>query len=251
MKGGTRKRGSTWTAYWFTIDPGTGKRKQHTKGGFRTQRAAQGHLNELVGKVQAQTWRPDKKMTVKELMVEWLAAKESEALVAGLRWEALDLDGATMRIVSTRVLVDGKPVVSTPKTEAGRRNVPLDPMLVGMLRTWKTRQRAEQLSVGEGYEQSGYVFTDEIGRPLNPEYFSTALDSLAKAAGLRRVRLHDLRHTAASLMLAAGEPVKGRLRIAGSCVTDHYAEHLRPRDAGYVRGGGGEAERCVAGLSRC
>ena len=89
-----------------------------------------------------------------------------------------------MRIVSTLVLVDGRSVVSTPKTEAGRRNVPLDPALVGMLRTWKARQKAERLSVGEGWEQSGYVVTDEMGRPLHPEYFSTAFESLAKAAGL-------------------------------------------------------------------
>jgi integrase len=107
--------------------------------------------------------------------------------LAGLRWDAVDLEGATMRIVSTRVLVDEKPVVSNPKTEAGRRNVPLDPVLVGMLPTGKARQKAERLSVGEGWEQSGYVFTDEMGRPLYSEYFSTAFESLAKVAGLREV----------------------------------------------------------------
>jgi hypothetical protein len=80
MKGSTRKRGATWTAYWFTADPGNGNGKQHSKGGFRTQRAAQEHLNETLGKVQTGNWAPDKKMTVQELLAEWLAAKKSEGL---------------------------------------------------------------------------------------------------------------------------------------------------------------------------
>jgi len=151
--------------------------------------------------------------------------------LAGLKWDAIDLDGSTMRIVRTRVLVDGKPVVSAPKTEAGRRNVPLDSTLVAMLRAWKTRQGAERLSVGEGYEHSGYVFTDEVGRPLNPEYFSTALESITRATGIRRVRLHDLRHTAASLMLAAGEPFKvvsEMLGHANPTITQNIYAHAMP-----------------------
>lgn len=80
MKGSIRQRGDTLTAYWATIDPGTGRRVQHTKGGFRTKRAAQEHLNEVLGKVQAQEWTPDRKMTVEQLLGEWLAAKKSEGL---------------------------------------------------------------------------------------------------------------------------------------------------------------------------
>ena len=77
MKGSTRKRGSTWTAYWFTQDPATGSRKQHSKGGFPDEvGAAQEHLNEVLGKVQTGAWAPDKRITVAELLVEWLAAEE-------------------------------------------------------------------------------------------------------------------------------------------------------------------------------
>jgi integrase len=151
--------------------------------------------------------------------------------LAGLMWDAIDLDSATMRIVSTRVLVDGKPVISTPKTEAGRRNIPLDPILVSMLRSWKARQGEERLSVGEGYDKGGYVFTDEIGRPVHPEYFSTAFDTQTKAAGLRQVRLHDLRHTAASLMIAAGENVKVVSELLGHSsptITQTIYQHVMP-----------------------
>jgi hypothetical protein len=54
----------------------------HSKGGFRTKRAAQEHLNEVLGKVQAGAWTPDKKITVDELLTEWLAAKKSQGLWA-------------------------------------------------------------------------------------------------------------------------------------------------------------------------
>ncbi|HLM96767.1 MAG TPA: Arm DNA-binding domain-containing protein [Acidimicrobiales bacterium] len=82
MRGSIRARGKTITAYWFTHDPGTGRRKQHSKGGFRTKGAAREHLNELLGKVQTGGWSPDKKITIGELLVEWLAAKKSQGLRA-------------------------------------------------------------------------------------------------------------------------------------------------------------------------
>lgn len=87
------------------------------------------------------------------------------------------------------------------------------------------------LSVGEGWEQSGYALTDEVGRPLHPEDFSTALDTLTRAAGLRRVRLHDLRDTAASLMLAAGEKVKVVSEMLGHSsptITQNMYQHVMP-----------------------
>jgi hypothetical protein len=52
MKGITIKRGNTWTAYWFTTDPATGKRKQHSKGGFRIQKDARAHLNSIMDQVE-------------------------------------------------------------------------------------------------------------------------------------------------------------------------------------------------------
>lgn len=83
MKGSTIKRGATWTAYWFTTDPSQvdektlkPKRLQHSKGGFRTQKDARSHLNEVLGKVQAGEYRRESKLTVQQLLEEhWLPAK--------------------------------------------------------------------------------------------------------------------------------------------------------------------------------
>jgi integrase len=67
------------TAVWETRDPATGKRQQHSQAGFRTKRDAQAHLNTVIGKVAEGTWRPDKPITVKELLEDhWLPAKRSE-----------------------------------------------------------------------------------------------------------------------------------------------------------------------------
>jgi hypothetical protein len=76
-----RRRGSTQTAYWHTIDSETGARKQHSKGGFKTKREAREHLNNIMGKVQEGSWRPDAALTVRELLeVHWLPAQRSREL---------------------------------------------------------------------------------------------------------------------------------------------------------------------------
>src|SRR5713226_1381092 len=93
MQGSTRKRGSSWTAYWFSADPATGKRRQHSKGGFRTQKAARSYLNEILAKVEAGSWRPDSVMTVGELLDDWLAAQHSR----GLRPGTLEMYGKVAR----------------------------------------------------------------------------------------------------------------------------------------------------------
>ena len=82
MRGSIRKRGGTYTAYWFTIDAATGTRRQHTKGGFPTKGSAETHLNAVVGKVEAGSWSPDSRATVKEFVEQaWLPSLT--AAVAG------------------------------------------------------------------------------------------------------------------------------------------------------------------------
>ena len=83
MKGFTRQRrdGGSWTCYWESRDPSTGKRRQHSKGGFRTQRAAREHLNVVLGRVATGEWRKDAPLTLAELLeVYWLPAQRSRGL---------------------------------------------------------------------------------------------------------------------------------------------------------------------------
>ncbi len=128
--------------------------------------------------------------------------------LCGLRWDDVDLDGSSVRVVRTRVLVDGRPEESLPKTAAGRRAVPLDARLVALLRRHKAVQSAEKLAAGVAYDDGGWLVADELGQPYYPDSISGMFEKKVKAAGLRRIRLHDPRHTAATLMLADGVPVK-------------------------------------------
>ena len=104
--------------------------------------------------------------------------------------------------------MDGRPAESLPKTAAGRRSVPLDDLIVSLLRAHRARQAAEKLAAGPAYEDGGWLVADELGQPLYPDTISERFTHLTKAASLRPIRLHDTRHTAASLMLASGVPVK-------------------------------------------
>lgn len=128
--------------------------------------------------------------------------------LCGLKWSAVDLDAGTLRIETTRTVVEGKPTASRPKTAAGLRSIPIDARLVALLRAHRRRQAAEKLAAGPAYEDSGFLLADELGRPYHPESISGWFDTKVAEVGLPRIRLHDTRHTAATLMLAAGTPVK-------------------------------------------
>jgi integrase len=150
----------------------------------------------------------------------------------GLSWKDVDLRGGSLQIVTTRVVVGGEVVSSIPKTNAGRRSIPLDAHLVTVLKAHKARQAAEQLAaVGGTWEDSGFVFVDELGHPLRPETLSRAFTGLVTKAGLRTIRLHDLRHSCASLLLAGGEPVKVVSELLGHShpmVTLGIYQHVLP-----------------------
>lgn len=111
--------------------------------------------------------------------------------------------------------MDGKPVVSEPKTKRGTRSVPLDEHLVAILRSHKGRQGKEKMRAGEDCGEQIYVFCDELGRWYHPETISAWFEAAVKAAGLRCIPLHDTRHTAATQMVKDGVPVKVVAEILG------------------------------------
>ena len=135
-----------------------------------------------------------------------------------------------MRIVGSRVMVNGAAVASDPKTAAGRRQVPLDAQLAAVLRAHRRRQLEERMAAGPAWQETGYVFTYQDGRPLHPEHFSTAFERHVGAAGLRLIPLHGTRHTAATLALRAGVPTEAVSRWLGhasvSITQDIYQDEV-------------------------
>ena len=123
---------------------------------------------------------------------------------AGLRWCDLDLDGRTAIISQQLQQHGGRMEVTPPKTPYSARVIALDHTTVAVLREHRRRQRAEAACYGPGYQASGYVFTNRAGGPVAPDRLTRIFRELAEQAGLPPIRLHDLRHGAATLALAAG-----------------------------------------------
>ena len=114
----------------------------------------------------------------------------------------IDLDRGVLRVTRTRVIVNSQPTDSLPKTTRGQRSVPLDDQLVSLLKAHRAVQAAEKLAAGPAYEDGGWLVADELGRPYSRDTISGRFDQHIKRLGLRRIRLHDARHTAATLLLA-------------------------------------------------
>ena len=126
--------------------------------------------------------------------------------VLGLRWSDIDFDSAEMSVRNSITTAGhGKVVAGPPKTPRSRRQIYLDDATVRELREQRRRQNEERLAVGPLWDAGeGYVFTDEIGRPVHPDKFSELFRKRMAEAGLPKIRLHDLRHSYATLALKAG-----------------------------------------------
>jgi integrase len=127
--------------------------------------------------------------------------------VLGLRWRDTDLNAGAITVAQARVLAGYEVRVERPKSVNGIRTLPLDDALVAALKALRARQAAERLAAGEAYERSGYVAADELGRPVHPEWYTDEFHRVSDRAKVRRIRLHESRHTACSLMEKAGVPV--------------------------------------------
>jgi integrase len=99
------------------------------------------------------------------------------------------------------VSVDGAIVVSEPKTASGYRRVALDPITIGILKRQRVRQAEQRLVAGELWKDSGLAFTRADGTALRPDHVSRLFACYAADAGVPVIRVHEARHTAATLML--------------------------------------------------
>lgn len=127
--------------------------------------------------------------------------------LVGLRWSDVRLESSR---VSVRHSGDGD-----PKSEAGLRTITVDPETVGALKAWRKAQAEEHLAWGPAWEDSDRVFTRENGGALDGGQVGKRFDLLVTKAGLPPVRFHDLRHGSATMLLAAGVPMKVVSEVLG------------------------------------
>lgn len=148
--------------------------------------------------------------------VRWATAVTSELLGALLTGNGGRAD-----------VVEGK-----PKSRKSIREVDLSPDTVAVLRRWRETQQLEGQFAGEAYEASGYVFVDELGRPLHPDVISNRFET---TSGLPRLHFHGLRHTAATLAIDAKVPIHVVSAILGhasvAITADVYRHRLKKQHA--------------------
>lgn len=156
--------------------------------------------------------------------------RRSELL--GLRWKDVDLDLATLSVVQTLHYVSGKGYIfREPKTKRSRRLVDLSPSLAVLLREHRANHELEKKLLGRSVIPDDLVFSYPDGTPLPPNSITKAFHKLVKALGMPGMRLHDLRHTHATLMLRQGvhpKVVSERLGHSSVAITLDTYSHVMP-----------------------
>lgn len=109
----------------------------------------------------------------------------------------------------------GKVELVEPKSERSRRQVALPEFAVRALRAHRVRQKGERLVAGSRWQDTGHVFTTSIGTPMDPRQVSREFRRALKKAGLGQQRFHDLRHTAATLLLVQGVHPRVVMEVLG------------------------------------
>jgi integrase len=152
--------------------------------------------------------------------------------VAGLKWADVDLGGGSLAVMRTLQRVTGRGLLTqAPKTSRSKRKVALSTQAVVLLRRHRAAQLERRLLAGSAWQDGDWVFSDMLGRPLSPDTMSHQFAKLARSLSLPTARLHDLRHTHASLMLSQGvHPKIVSERLGHSTISmtlDHYS-HVLP-----------------------
>lgn len=155
-------------------------------------------------------------------------ARRGELL--GLRWQDVDLDRAEVRLRRALTVVDGVPRLLGTKTSRAR-TLSIGPTVVAELRRRHAEQQRHRDAAITWQDRWGLVFTDETGAHLDPLQVTLAFRRLVREAPVPVLRLHDLRHCHASLLLAGGVPIKvvsERLGHTTIAMTMDVYGHLLP-----------------------
>ncbi len=147
--------------------------------------------------------------------------------VLGVKWTDIDWARATISVDRGLVSVDYERQLTRCKTRNSRRLVELDPTTLAMLAAWRAWQQAACFAA----EPSEWMFPADDGSPTHPHAFSQAFERIVNRASLPPTRLHDLRHTHASLLFKHGIPLKvvsERLGHAKASFTMDTYQHIMP-----------------------
>ena len=153
-------------------------------------------------------------------------ARRGEAL--GLRWSDIDWQAGTATIVQTIRPLRGRTYTKPPKNPQSARVVPLHKGLLKRLQVWRIKQAKHRQRMGDAWTDHGLVFASQVGTPINPNNVTRAFIGLVEQAGISRITVHQLRHTAGTLALAAGATLEEIRQLLGhkklATTADIYAQ---------------------------
>jgi integrase len=156
--------------------------------------------------------------------------RRGEAL--GLKWDDVDIKSGVILIRRQLKREDGRLVTSDTKTSKSRRAVNLPGPMIATMNAHKARQAADHLKIGEAWQDTGFVFTTTIGTPIDPRNVYREFQKICEDAKLGKWHPHELRHSAASLMLAQGVKVQVVSDVLGHSsirmTADVYGHILAP-----------------------
>lgn len=157
-------------------------------------------------------------------------ARQGEMLA--LRWRDVDLDRGTMRITASLQWTKTGAVLGEPKTARSRRQVMLPKIAIESLRAHRASQVSERLRMGPAWQDLDLLFPNEVGGPMSASnLIRRSFKRLLTTAGLPPVRFHDLRHSAATLLLAQGvhpKIVSEMLGHSSIAITLDLYSHVTP-----------------------
>ncbi|MEV8509316.1 tyrosine-type recombinase/integrase [Actinoplanes sp. NPDC051475] len=180
-----------------------------------------------------------------------LALGMRQGEVLGLMWEDIDLANFSLRVRRGRLrpkyahgceTACGRKAGYCPqrqktradtndtKSRAGRRSIGLPPEIVELLKLHKAEQGAERKTAARMWEEGGWVFTTPVGRPLNPNTDYHDWKQILRDAGLRDGRLHDARHTAATVLLILQVHERAAMGVMGWATTSMAARYQHVTD---------------------
>lgn len=179
----------------------TKKKRQHTAWSVDEARQFLEHVRTI-----------DDPLYAVYVLILLLGLRRGEVL--GLAWDCVDLGGEQLWISRQLTRVSGQLLHrETTKTGDSTASLPLLGLCVGALRHRQRAQEDARKAAGERWQESNFVFTTRNGTPIEPRNLNRAFDTHCQRAGVARIRVHDTRHTCASLLAALDVHPRVAMRI--------------------------------------
>lgn len=148
----------------------------------------------------------DTKLELPVSLACYLGLRREE--IIGLKWRSVDLDNRIIHIEEVRTSAGSIEVIKVPKTDKSKRTLYIGDELMEVLQKTKRKQEEFRRLLGDEYYKSDYLYTKDNGKLYRVNSVTEQFRAFLEARGLPKIRLHDLRHTFASILYEAGVDLK-------------------------------------------